>query len=445
VTTLAATAGVVVLSWAASRFPQTFVVGALLTGMVPQVLSMTTALPADFLFLPGGVQLVDLLLVGMGGAAVWGIAFRVGRTRVGTSVRLVAVTVVLFGGWVLGEVARNLGVFGTSALGEFRFEYLILVLPLFCAVRLSDERLRKRMATVVWGLSVPIVLAATPVIGALKGSGIGPESKFLGASISLALLYGVVWMLAARRERLVRVPGLLVAVLAGLGAVMVFIDANRSVWLALLVVFCAFLLLGELRLDRFWAWSLGALALIAVVATIASSTGIDTYAYLTSHGRALVDPYSDPNSLWRINLWQANLRDLADSPFIGRGFGAFWNVYVPEISGSVTVAPHSIYVQTAVKLGAVGLALYLWMSTAMVRLLRKAQSRADRFSASDRLLITMGIVVCATSFFYHLAYSLEYAGLMWIGLGLAAAIHGESSSSPSSGIGTSQQAPAASR
>jgi len=422
---IAGVAAAIAVSWAAYRLPQTFVVGALLTGMVPQVLQMTTVLPTEWMTLPGGARLEDLFLVGMAGAAAWCIASRGWRAGTSPWARAAIASAVLFFGWALLEVARNLGTYGISALGEFRFRYLIIALPLFVAVRLSDEGSRRRMATFLWGASVPLVLAAIPVIGALKGWGIGAESRYLPASISLALLYGVAWMLIASRAGVLRVPTFLIALMTILGGVMVFVDSHRSVWLVLLVLVLAFLLLGELQLRRAWAWGLATVSIIGVVAIVAMSGGVDPLAYLSTRGGALVDPLSDPTSAWRIYLWQANLNELAASPFLGSGLGGFWNVYVPELAANVTVSPHSLFVQTAVKLGAVGLALYLWVSVTAARVLIKARSVADRLGASDRVLVVAGIAACAGSLAFHLTYSLEYAGLTWIGLGLAAAMGAE--------------------
>ena len=46
-----------------------------------------------------------------------------------------------------------------------------------------------------------------------------------------------------------------------------------------------------------------------------------------------------------------------DSPIIGEGFGGYWGL--SGMPGDLGVQPHNLYVQTLVKLGAVGMVLYL--------------------------------------------------------------------------------------
>ena len=60
---------------------------------------------------------------------------------------------------------------------------------------------------------------------------------------------------------------------------------------------------------------------------------------------------------WRLVQWKEQMTKFYDSPIIGEGFGSYWGF--SGNPGDLGVQPHNLYVQTLVKLGTVGMLLYL--------------------------------------------------------------------------------------
>ena len=80
----------------------------------------------------GGFHAVDLILIGMAGALI----FRLLNTAMSkrsnyTKINYLSFLISIFALLILFEIVRNIPQYGLSALGEFRFYYLILIIPLY--------------------------------------------------------------------------------------------------------------------------------------------------------------------------------------------------------------------------------------------------------------------------------------------------------------------------
>lgn len=422
---LAAIAIALVLSVLAYRYRLVALVALLVSVLLPQLLQMIDYLAPDWDVIAGGARFSDLVLVGMWGACAAMLLER--RTRT-TSERILAGASLLLAGLFIAAVARNWSAFGLSALGEFRFRYLIMGLPVFMALGLDAQGTRSTVARLLAWSPVVGVILTLPIIGMSKGWGVGEASRFYPSAISLALLYGAIWIgLSLQNPDQPVWPGLAHASFL-LVAVVLIADGHRSVWLVAAVTFALLVWLGAVRLSRIWSWGLLALAgLVAAVAIIGLS-GLSVFDYVTERGSAFVNPTGDPTSNWRLEVWKAYIPVWLSTPLFGQGFGGYWDVYVAGFGTRITTMPHSLYIQTLVKLGLVGMAaLAGWFVIAWRTLLVPARQGDGPVPA----LALMGLIAVAGQLAYGTVYVLEFWNLAWIGVGLASALRdGDSQEAP---------------
>ena len=405
----------------------------------------------------GGLRLVDIALLAMLSATGL-LIFKRYRQREGSSPELrlpflVWFPAFLFALWLVIEVARNVGRYGIAAPGEFRFEYLQLaVIPYLC-VAVRDAAHQRRLLWVLLVGTLFIPLALVPLIGAVKGWSVGPNSRFFPADGSLGLLYGVGVLVLAKARSVVITPMWLITLAVAAAGVFVFVDGSRSVWMAAAaaLVVAAALRAYPWRAVRWQgvavvagfcvsiAASWVALAVLPVAPSIYSRASAQSTAspqprasahsnalsYLQSRGIAYVNPSADQDSRWRMALWRSALHQIRAVPIFGVGFGGYWDFPMPpSINNAVpiTVQPHDIYLETWLKTGAVGLLLYLaCVATVLAYLVRAWLKTRTSAAPIATLLLIVGIVVLTSSSLYMVVYPFAYASLLWTGLALGAA------------------------
>lgn len=117
------------------------------------------------------------------------------------------------------------------------------------------------------------------------------------------------------------------------------------------------------------------------------------------------------------------MQPFLQDPLFGQGFGGYWDVYVPELGARVITSPHSVYVQTLVKVGLVGLASLLAWFGVCIRLLAQVVVLRDGGNSPQWVLVVMGLVAIAATLAYGSVYALDFWPLAWLGLGLAERLH----------------------
>ena len=270
------------------------------------------------------------------------------------------------------------------------------------------------------GATLVFAVLCLPLIGGFKGWGIGPLSRYLSAASSFAMALAVIWLGLSLKYRVDVRYGVVLWAFVPVSFVLIFVDGHRSVWLACAVVLLTLVMIGELRIERAWSWGV-ALSLAAIAALLAAqAVGLDPLRYFTSRAGAFVDPYGDRTSAWRAYVWRAQLVASWRTPLVGQGLGGYWSVYVPELNGTVTASPHSMYVQTLVKLGAVGLGLHRAVALGVFTTLKRALGRFDQLCGADRVLVVMAVAVVPASLAFQSVYAVEMGSMIWLGLGLAA-------------------------
>jgi O-antigen ligase len=422
---LAVLTGFAVVTLVIHRYPTFTIVCYFVAGILPNLFLMTSAYDPGWGALGRGLTAVDLVYFGMLAAVV---AKAVAPRPFGSEDRpktpaYLVVPISAFFFWCLFEIVRNLGIYHISALGEFRFRYLPIAVPLYIATFFRTRELQKRLFLMILAMSVVVVLALVPVIGLLKGWSVGPFHRFYHAYISLGLMYGIVAWLLARRRGLVRTGWWPLGIAAVLAFSLILADSHRSVWLAALVSCLLLVILRELPSERLWHWGGGVLMTLLTIMIIASAVGMDPIHQISSRAEAYFQPTKDPTSYWRLELWKAELKKAFANPMAGEGFGGYWSIYVPELGSTVTVAPHSLYVQTLVKLGVAGLLLYAMFVISSAVLLWKALHRNPPPAGFDRFFILFGLVILIASHVFFAVYSIEFYTGMWVGLGIAAALN----------------------
>lgn len=414
--------------WAVMTLPELTLIALYVAALLPRELRNTPlTIDGNWPGLRLGLQPADIVFFAMLAAVVlvaaaprhW-IADAVDRPGLPAWVRLVALG---FAAWVAIGVLRNVGESGLAAVGEFKARYLVYVVPVYMALFLRDRATVKRALGMLIVFTVYGSLALLPVIGALKGWSVGPESRFYHSDVSFGLLLGTVALVLAWRKGIFIIPGVIVVTTVLLAAALVFVDSHRSVWIAGMVLALALMLLGEVRLSRFWRWGPALLVVALIAAASAFAWGIDPGTYVAERAAAYVAPSEDANSAWRIAIWKQEILSLRDAPVAGRGFGGYWSLYVPEIGGQIVVAPHNLYIMTAVKLGLVGMALLIALMTGIgIYLLRQRKTPRARYDPVIGFPIAYGAAVMAALAVYFVVYHDDWFAILWVGLGLAAAV-----------------------
>jgi len=411
------------LVWLTLARPWVTFVLYLVTGPAAQIPHMTAWGERVEYFAVAGVRPADAVLVVLGAAAAVRLLGAALLRRWPWPATLSAATLSLVA-WLLYSVLRNLDRYGLSAAGEFRFLYLVLAAPVAAAVLLERPEDRRRVTKALLILTVPVLTAALPVLAVLTDWRVGTGYRLLPSGLSLAL--GLGWATLALASRAFGVPRWAVVATAAPTAFVVLVDSHRSVWLALTVAaVCAALLAGMGRLARS-RWTLPVTAVLTLVLVAVVAGGAPLLPFLAERSRAFTDPSRDPTANWRQHQWRAALGEWSERPWRGEGFGGYWRGLA--MRGGADVVPHNLYVQTLTKTGAVGLAaLVVTVASALAALAGMARQAAGDIPPPhlDGALALAGFLALVAALGYGVAYYLEPVTLLLVGLGVAAAVHGE--------------------
>jgi hypothetical protein len=404
----------------AYQFPLFTVFLSLVTGVLPLVFLMTPIYSVNWGALGGGLNAVDLVMVLMGGAVVLKLVFS-GRRIGGLGLRGLSTYTTILSLWFIFEILRNLGVYGISAPGEFRYRYLVLVIPLYVGLFFPTAGERRRLFHLLIFFSIGITLVNVPIIGTLKGwviriSGTS-ESRFLPSDLTLGLVYGLTTVFLARKHRFIELSNRTFWLIASLVVFMVYIDGHRSVWLAGSAILFGLMAMKEIKATRIWHWGIPLLIVVISVWFASEQMGLNPTEYIAARGIAFVSPEEDQTSAWRLGLWEVQMTKFYNSPVAGEGFGGHFGL--TGLKGDIGISPHSLYVQTLVKIGVIGILLYL---TIVVKLLsafgRWIRIQTKRGNPEVGLVEAVFFILIAAHV-YYLTYAFEYYTWLFVGLGIA--------------------------
>jgi O-antigen ligase len=409
---IAALAGGLLAVWISFRFPSVLILAVVLLG-VPGFLptALVESRPFATLF---PVDIVVMVMVLASGLKALFLR-EDHRKRDG----LLAGVLFLLGICCILQIARNYSEFGLSAPGEFRFRYFHMLPALYAATLLTSQIKRIHAFKVLLISSVGLGLVVFFVRLLANPASIFMEGHFTGGSISLGIAYGFAALWISTRYNLIGRRGLLSWVMALILLFVIVIDQHRSVWLAFTVLLIALVVTGDLPFSKKRNLGIGLLFAAAILTFLATDLGMRLMGHIGLRAAAFTSPANDPNALWRLMLWEAHLARLREFPFFGEGFGGYWQVFIPHFGISVDVAPHSFYVQTLVKLGAVGMALYAAMALCIVKRFLTWIRAAGKAGHKEMPLVLTALLVFIAGHFFYITYSMDYYMWIYTGLGLA--------------------------
>ncbi|MBA4384899.1 MAG: hypothetical protein C0410_09190 [Anaerolinea sp.] len=241
----------------------------------------------------------------------------------------------------------------------------------------------------------------------------GPESRFFPAAISLGLVFGTIALFLAKKYRLFRLNPIFLFLITLPTLFLILVDSHRSVWVAAIVALLALIWLKEIKLPRLPLYILPLFFVVVIVWIVATHGGLNVFEYLLTRGSEIIAPEAQAGTAaWRLAQWGLQMQVFSGSPVTGIGFGGYW-----EVSG---VSPHNVYVQTLVKLGSIGLILYLAIALRIFFSMRSWIIRHRTFQTSDMAIVVVALVVLLTSHAFYGFYAFEEYSWLFIGLGIAA-------------------------
>jgi O-antigen ligase len=397
-------------------FPLAAVLALFVTGILPVVFQMTRYFPADLLAIRWGFNAPDIVLLSMGVAIALEILRTKGKVAKQNSLVL-SICIILFSLLLLFEILRNIGTYGRSALGEFRFRYLILVLPAYVSLFFPSAKERKKVFKSVVFLSLSFTLACIPIIGMLKGWSVGPGSRFLPASVSLGLIYGFSAICLGRKYGLLKLSNIYIWIISIPVGILVLVDGHRSVWLVIGVLLLSLIWLKEIRLGKVFLWSVPLILAGITVLIIINFLGLDVGEYVRTRGAAFVNPQEDPTGAWRIAQWKAQMPKFYSSPVLGQGFGGYWGF--SGLMDDILISPHSLYVQTLIKIGAVGMLLYLMIVFKVFSALNHWMKTQRKSNNPEIAIVFTAFIILVAAHAFYTVYAFEYYTWLFVGLGVA--------------------------
>lgn len=416
-----AVAAGVVAFWVTWRFPLVAIIAMFLTGGISNILVFTPAMieAGNTFVVGGGVTAVDLVFVLMLGMVVVRLASE--SARGGTTLpRMLFPAIALMGFWFAVAVIRNLETFGLSAVGEFRFRYLLLIVPIFIGCFFPSRHSRFWAFKIIILGTVFLPLLLLPFVIQQLGWSSSYTYRLLPPDVSLGIVYGLIALILAKKYNYLNIWSWLIwGILICVGFILV-IDSPRSTWLATIIVLVILLTLGEIDVNSGFYMSLLVLAAVPVIIGLSSVVGIDPVSIISDRAVALYAPTEDANATWRIELWQAYIQHTLDSgtQLIGEGFGGYWNMEL-GFGREITVFPHNLFVMTFVKLGVIGVGIYLVvvlvLASHFIRFLRRQDSRQN----PEYALVLTAFFVLVASQAYYMAFGLDYYTWLFVGLGIA--------------------------
>ncbi len=399
----------------AYKFPLFTVFLLFVTGMSIRIFSSTRFFDEEYSLIGLGVRAEDIVMVSMAIAVFIRVFFTNNiKNYLRTTIGKISLFLFL---WLMWETIRNITLYGISAPGEFRFRYLILVIPFYVALYFSSEYERKKLVKFLLFASLIFPFLCLPFIGFLKGWVFGAnENRLFPADISLGIMYAFLLLFFAMRANYLQWKKILLWLIAIPVFVVLLVDGHRSVWLASGVIIITLIALSEMKVTKY-LWML--IPLFLFVIFIASQLGISIFDFIAERTVAFFNPEDDPTATWRLAIWAVQLEKFLSFPFLGEGFGGYWKIYIPELGQELDVSPHSLYVQTLVKTGVIGLGLYLvlvWKSLKQMFDWRKIQ---DYVLHPEYALVLVGIITIFAGHSYFIAYAFDYYTMFYAGLGFA--------------------------
>ena len=325
--------------------------------------------------------------------------------------------------WYVYTAFRSIPEYGfVGAFGEFRTYYQFFVIALYIATFFSTRRAQWqlfKLLLILSALLVPWGLYSIPFRPEFSLATLGPNTRFLSSYANLALLWGIVGLYVADRQRLINLRGpLFYALVIGFGALTLF-NNHRSVWMSTLVSLVILLFLRRLSPRRQLQVGIGVFIIVIAFSLTPNSLNEEIGGFIQERSSAFTDVEEDRTASWRLLLWQQAISAIQEKPIQGVGLGQNFQL-ADALGRTITTSPHNEYITLAYHGGIVGLAIYLYF---IASLLLKIRSRLLQASlARERAIYFATLTVILVVSLYYIAYTTETDFMTWffIGLGIAA-------------------------
>jgi O-antigen ligase len=320
--------------------------------------------------------------------------------------------VTIFLAMVALYVVLDTPVYGQSAIGEARKFYFMFLIPLLACVTIRKAKdLQRLFLVIVFAATCVTVVALAEV---MKGSIV----KSVNSEGALIVALAAFSMLIHRVYRIVVIHPILDRLILWLFFLIAVAQGHRTVWLAV-----GFGVILALWFYRVRPTLIAKLLIVAVVILAGLSMAIvffpQTGSKLVDHFEGIRDPYSDPTASWRMEGWREQIDQLQKEGRVlfGEGVGGYYNW---QFRGyvTVTVSPHNAYVQTALKFGLFGLAIYGLLAFDFFR--KSLTVRKKLRPAPMRAYLEMGILNFGAALAYCLGYGFQPIMLMFFGIAMSA-------------------------
>lgn len=324
---------------------------------------------------------------------------------------------IFFAFYLFIEIIRNIGKYGISAPGEFRFRYLILILPFYIALNFNTSNNRKKLVKIIIFLGYFIPLFYIPIVGIMKGWIFGAENRFLNSQIYLGMVYSLALIYLSIKYNYINYKKSLIIFSLIPFTFFFVIDSHRSTWLSAFVIILTLFFLKEIKINKLTIILPFMLFLGIILIPLINDTGINLSQYITERGSAYFDPANDASSNFRLIMWDLQLEKFYQNPILGEGFGGYWKTILPNGS-IIDISPHSYYIQTLVKLGLIGLLLSLIFIFILFKRFTRIYKITIKIHNQEKPLLVLGIIVIISMIIYNIVYSLEYYSLIYLGVSI---------------------------
>ncbi len=325
---------------------------------------------------------------------------------------------ILFLVYLFLEVIRNIPSFGMNAPGELRTYYLFILLVPYATLNICSQKDRERLFVALIVIAFSYVLWGLLRAWLIFDFHFAPYEKWMSGFGSLSLLYGMFALYFGHREKLIRLPGIVVYLFYSVGVVMIIVAGTRAVWLAGFVGVVVLWVSSRTSFGKNLRQLLLIPLILLLLIPIFQYSGLGIWEFVSSRLMAFTDFESDPTAVWRFRYWLATIDQIIQHPWFGSGFGKDFGIYIPEFRSIETTSPHNLYLAVIYQVGIFGFAFYVaWVLSFAAQLKKRLAS-----IGVDRAVVSLALIILVTIHAYGMAYSFERCFLPWIFVGLAASV-----------------------
>jgi O-antigen ligase len=334
---------------------------------------------------------------------------------------------LLFGALLGASFAVGLGAFGRTAGTEFRPFFYLWVCTLYFMSFPFDEARAERIFRVFLGFATLILILAVlrwlaeaaglPIADTWRGKESAAAFRVVPSGATLVLVNAllVVGLMLIRDPQRV---WLWAAALAFGGAVILL--QHRSVWIAGTIGVLTLVLVfrKRIRIELLRQFGVGLVLVLFMGVGLVGYGKLDqVISSLSSSAVSVTDTRGTAGG--RIYGWQQLLMQVRPSEYItGKPFGSGYERYdYPGVRWKATYDPHNFYLQTMLRTGLPGLALFLLAYVLFMPRLWRSSAEAEASRWPPRLLFAL----IAAQLAFMVPYQLPYEQGIWIGLAIAAA------------------------